>query len=49
MPIKSYRPTTYGRRGASVDSFADVTKKSPEKSLQGLRLVWERNRGGSDG
>jgi len=33
MPIKSYRPTTYGRRGASVDAFTDVTKKSPEKTL----------------
>lgn len=33
MPIKSYRPTTFGRRGASVDAFTDVTKKSPEKSL----------------
>jgi large subunit ribosomal protein L2 len=33
MPIKSYRPTTFGRRGASVDSFEDVTKKAPEKSL----------------
>ncbi|WKZ28543.1 MAG: 50S ribosomal protein L2 [Patescibacteria group bacterium] len=33
MPIKSYRPITFGRRGASVDSFEDVTKKAPEKSL----------------
>ncbi len=33
MPIKSYRPTTFGRRGASVDTFEDVTKKEPEKSL----------------
>ncbi len=33
MPIKSFRPITFGRRGASVDSFEDVTKKSPEKSL----------------
>ncbi len=33
MPIKSYRPTTFGRRGASVDAFEDVTKKAPEKSL----------------
>ncbi len=33
MPIKSFRPITFGRRGASVDSFEDVTKKTPEKSL----------------
>ena len=33
MPIKSYRPTTFGRRGASVDAFEGVTKKAPEKSL----------------
>ncbi len=33
MPIKSYNPTTFGRRGASVDSFEDVTKTTPEKSL----------------
>ena len=33
MPIKSFRPITFGRRGASVDSFEDVTKKAPEKSL----------------
>ncbi len=33
MPIKSYRPITFGRRGASVDAFEDVTKKAPEKSL----------------
>ena len=33
MPIKSFRPTTFGRRGASVDTFEDVTKKEPEKSL----------------
>ena len=33
MPIKSYKPTTFGRRGASVDSFEDVTKHTPEKSL----------------
>ena len=33
MPIKSYKPTTFGRRGASVDSFDDITRKTPEKSL----------------
>ena len=33
MPIKSFKPTTFGRRGASVDSYADITKTTPEKSL----------------
>lgn len=33
MPIRIYKPTTPGRRQTSVDTFADVTKKKPEKSL----------------
>jgi large subunit ribosomal protein L2 len=33
MPIKSYNPTTFGRRGASVNAGAELTKKAPEKSL----------------
>jgi large subunit ribosomal protein L2 len=33
MPIKIYKPTSAGRRHSSVDAFADVTKKSPEKRL----------------
>ena len=33
MGIKIYNPTTPGRRQTSVDTFSDVTKKSPEKSL----------------
>lgn len=33
MPIKSYKPTTAGRRGASVDAYADVTKHTPERRL----------------
>lgn len=33
MPIKVYRPTSPGRRKSSVDAFADITKKTPEKSL----------------
>lgn len=33
MPIKHYNPTTSGRRGASVDTFEDITKTTPEKSL----------------
>lgn len=33
MPIKYYKPTTPGRRLASVDAYADITKFEPEKSL----------------
>lgn len=33
MPIRKYKPTTPGRRNASVNMHAEVTKKTPEKSL----------------
>lgn len=33
MPIRIYRPTSAGRRNASVNSFAEITKSRPEKSL----------------
>ncbi|MSR18039.1 MAG: 50S ribosomal protein L2 [Phycisphaerales bacterium] len=33
MPIRVYKKTTNGRRNASVNLHAEVTKKSPEKSL----------------
>ncbi|GIW71432.1 MAG: 50S ribosomal protein L2 [Planctomycetota bacterium] len=33
MGIKTYKPTTPGRRGASVADFAEITKRTPEKSL----------------
>ena len=33
MGIRKYKPTTPARRGASVADFAEVTKKTPEKSL----------------
>ena len=33
MPIRKYKPTTPGRRGASVADFAEVTRSEPEKSL----------------
>jgi large subunit ribosomal protein L2 len=32
-PLKLYKPTTAGRRFASVDDFSDITKQEPEKSL----------------
>ncbi|MDA1038147.1 MAG: 50S ribosomal protein L2 [bacterium] len=33
MPVRRYKPTTPGRRNSSVDTFSDITKKKPEKSL----------------
>src|SRR6186997_877791 len=33
MAIRKYKPTTPGRRGASVSDFAEITRDAPEKSL----------------
>src|SRR5574342_111592 len=33
MAIRRYKPTTPGRRGASVADFTEVTRATPEKSL----------------
>ena len=33
MGIRKYKPTTPGRRDASVADFAEVTRSTPEKSL----------------
>lgn len=33
MPIRQYKPTSAGRRLASVNMHAEVTKKTPEKTL----------------
>jgi large subunit ribosomal protein L2 len=33
MPIRIYKPTSAGRRNASVNMHAEVTKDTPEKSL----------------
>ena len=33
MGIKKYKPTSPGRRNMSVNTFEEVTKKEPEKSL----------------
>ncbi|NOZ22147.1 MAG: 50S ribosomal protein L2 [Planctomycetes bacterium] len=33
MPIKQYKPTSPGRRQASVLDYSEVTRKDPEKSL----------------
>lgn len=41
-PLKQYKPTTSGRRFASVDAFSDITKQEPEKSL----IVIKKKKGG---
>lgn len=33
MPMKSFKPTSPGRRFMTVSDFADITKTTPEKSL----------------
>ena len=33
MGIRKYKPTSPGRRLASVSDFADITRAEPEKSL----------------
>src|SRR3978361_232252 len=33
MGIRKYKPTSPGRRGASVADFVEVTRDEPEKSL----------------
>src|SRR5579884_1695975 len=33
MPIRKYKPTSAGRRNMTVNTFSEITKKKPEKSL----------------
>ena len=33
MPIKTYKPTSAGRRFSSVNAYAELTTNKPEKSL----------------
>ena len=33
MPVKTFKPTTPGRRFFTVSDFSDITKTEPEKSL----------------
>jgi large subunit ribosomal protein L2 len=33
MPVKSYKPTSPGRRAMTCSTFEEVTKRRPEKSL----------------
>ena len=47
MPIRTYKPTTPGRRNASVNLHAEVTKRRPEKSLlRPLKRTGGRNNQG---
>ena len=47
MPVKVYRPTSPGRRGMSVSTFDEITRKDPEKSLLApLRRKGGRNNRG---
>ena len=33
MGVKKYNPTSPGRRGMTVSTFEEITKKEPEKAL----------------
>jgi large subunit ribosomal protein L2 len=47
MPVKSYNPTSPGRRHGTVLDFSDLTKKKPEKSLlRPLKKTGGRNNHG---
>ncbi len=55
MPIKKYKPTSNGRRISSVQTFDDITRATPEKSLlkpwkeragRSLGKITVRHRGG---
>src|SRR5947207_15833226 len=47
MPIRKPKPTSPGRRFVSYADFAEITKKSPEKSLvEGLTKSGGRNANG---
>jgi large subunit ribosomal protein L2 len=47
MPVRKYKPTTPGRRGASVSSFGELTRATPEKSLldKGRTKAGRNNKG----
>ncbi len=42
MPVRRYKPTTNARRQSSVDTFSDITKFEPEKSL----VIFRKSQGG---
>src|SRR4029079_19292704 len=44
MPVRQYKPTSAGRRGATVSDYSDVTTNIPEKNLTvALRHAGGRN------
>ena len=44
MGIKTYKPTSPGRRGMTVSDFSELTRRSPEKSLTvGIKSSGGRN------
>src|SRR2546425_2791169 len=47
MAIRKYKPTTPGRRGASVSSFEEITRATPERSLvaKGRNKAGRNNKG----
>jgi large subunit ribosomal protein L2 len=47
MPVRKYKPTTPGRRGASVSSFEELTRATPEKALldKGRKKAGRNNKG----
>jgi large subunit ribosomal protein L2 len=44
MPVKTYKPTSPGRRGMTSSSFEEITKSKPERSL----LIHKQKHGGRD-
>jgi large subunit ribosomal protein L2 len=44
MPVKTYKPTSPGRRGMTSSSFEEITKHVPERSL----IVHKQKHGGRD-
>ena len=47
MAVRKYKPTTPGRRGASVSSFEEVTRGTPKRSLldKGRKKAGRNNKG----
>jgi large subunit ribosomal protein L2 len=47
MAVRKYKPTTPGRRGASVSSFDELTRATPERSLvdKGRKKAGRNNKG----
>ena len=47
MPVKTYKPTSPGRRGMSVSTFEEITKRRPERALtEPLKKTAGRNSNG---